>query len=301
VSLRGLTQGILGNLNENEQLNYSELTRALSDRFDPPDQMELYRIQLREKQQKASESLPELGQNIRRLTNLAYPTVPCDVRETLAKDQFIDVLPSSEMRLRIKQARPVNLNGAVRHAVELEAYFKAEGKLRESKEYLHIVNSTSADNAQHKNTDDMRSILSELRESMKKMEEKIKALETTNTSQNNFRSDRQHWRKNITCHNYGGRGYIQRECKKQKVNLSKERVKEKRGSTANLEQRLNCGINGYLGNTGLFIETRVENESVSLLVDTGASLTIISKKIFDKLSREHYLDPIQSRVQVVRH
>ena len=125
VSLRGLAQGILGNLNENEQLNYSDLTRALSDRFAPPNQMELYIIQLRERQQKASETLPELGENIRRLTNLAYPTIPCDVRETLAKDKFIDALASSEMRLRIKQARPLNLTDAVRHAVELEAYFKA--------------------------------------------------------------------------------------------------------------------------------------------------------------------------------
>ena len=43
MSLRGLAQGILGNLSENEQLNYSDLTHALSDRFAPPDQMELYR------------------------------------------------------------------------------------------------------------------------------------------------------------------------------------------------------------------------------------------------------------------
>jgi hypothetical protein len=131
---------------------------------------------------------------------------------------------------------------------------------------------------------------------MKKLDEKIRALETTNTSQNNLRPDRQHWRKNITCYNCGGRGQIQRKCKKPKVDLSKERVQKKRGLSANLEQRLNCGINGYLGSTGLFIETRVENESVSLLVDTGASLTIISKKIFEKRSSKHYLDPIQKPI-----
>jgi predicted aspartyl protease len=56
---------------------------------------------------------------------------------------------------------------------------------------------------------------------------------------------------------------------------------------------------GALGCT--FIETRVENESVLLLVDTGASLTIISKKILDKLSRKHYRwipFKSQSRTQV---
>ena len=81
---------------------------------------------MKERRQRASESLTELGQDIWRLTNLAYPTAPSDVRETLAKEQFIDALISSDMRLRIKQARPTSLNMAVRHAVELEAFNKAE-------------------------------------------------------------------------------------------------------------------------------------------------------------------------------
>ena len=81
---------------------------------------ELYRVKLRKKRQKASESLSELGQDIRRLINLAYPTAITELRETLAKDQFVDFLINVDMRLRIKQARPSILNDAVRHAVELE-------------------------------------------------------------------------------------------------------------------------------------------------------------------------------------
>ena len=68
----------------------------------------------------------ELGQDIRRLTNLAYPYAPADLKETLAKEQFLDALQSADMRLRIKQARPVSLNDAIRHAVELEAFYRAE-------------------------------------------------------------------------------------------------------------------------------------------------------------------------------
>jgi hypothetical protein len=59
-------------------------------------------LQLRERRQKAAESLPELGQDVRRLTNLAYPMAPNDVREILAKEQFIDGLASADMRLRAK-------------------------------------------------------------------------------------------------------------------------------------------------------------------------------------------------------
>ena len=74
VSLRGNAQGVLGNLPGTDQRDYKALCIALEQRFAPTNQTELYRAQLRERKQKAVETLPELGQDIRRLTNLAYPT-----------------------------------------------------------------------------------------------------------------------------------------------------------------------------------------------------------------------------------
>ncbi|CAG2223335.1 unnamed protein product [Mytilus edulis] len=99
---------------------------SLEERFSPANQTELYRTQYRSRRQKASESLPELGSDIRRLANLSYPTAPNDVRETLAKEQFIDGLMSVDMRLRIKQARPADLNDAIRHAVELKLLIRSK-------------------------------------------------------------------------------------------------------------------------------------------------------------------------------
>lgn len=93
--------------------------KVLEERFLPTNQTELYRVQLRDQRQKASESMAELRQNIRRMTNLPYPCAPTEVRETLAKEQFVDALGNSEMRLKIKQARLTDLNDAVRHGVEL--------------------------------------------------------------------------------------------------------------------------------------------------------------------------------------
>ena len=141
VSLRGQAQGVFGNLT-NKSLSYDELVHVLEERFAPPNQTELYRTQLRERRQKASESLSEMGQDIRRLTNLAYASAPSDVRETLAKEQFIDSLISSDMRLRIKQSRPSSLNDAVRHAVELEAFNRADRTASEAHGYMRTMNST---------------------------------------------------------------------------------------------------------------------------------------------------------------
>ena len=130
---------MFGNL-ASKSNDYAELSNALQERFAPPNQTDLYRVQLKERKQKATESLTELGQDIWRLINLAYPTAPADLRETLAKEQFIDALVSSDMQLRFKQARPTSLNMAVRPAVELEAFNKAERKHLEGQGFMRATN-----------------------------------------------------------------------------------------------------------------------------------------------------------------
>ena len=96
LSLRGQAQAVLGDLPTDRGQHYETLVKSLRERFSPPNQTDLYRVQLKERRQKATETFSELGQSIRRLTNLAYPTAPGEVRETLAKDQFIDALVDDE-------------------------------------------------------------------------------------------------------------------------------------------------------------------------------------------------------------
>lgn len=81
---------------------------------------------LREKRQKANESLPELGERIRRLVHLAYLTAPREATETIAKYQFVDALTEFDIRLRIQQSRSQSLNDALRVVVEMEAICRAE-------------------------------------------------------------------------------------------------------------------------------------------------------------------------------
>ncbi|CAG2253632.1 unnamed protein product [Mytilus edulis] len=67
ASLRGQAQGVLGDLSDDKKSHFDQLVRSLEERFAPPNQSELYRVQLKERKQRASETLPELGQTIRRL------------------------------------------------------------------------------------------------------------------------------------------------------------------------------------------------------------------------------------------
>ncbi|CAC5376670.1 unnamed protein product [Mytilus coruscus] len=104
---------VFSDLPTDKKINYETLVKSLEERFAPPNQNELYRVQLKERRQRASETLPELGQTIRRLVIRAYPLAPIEVKETLSKDYFLDVLHDSEMRIKIKQSRPQNLNQAI--------------------------------------------------------------------------------------------------------------------------------------------------------------------------------------------
>lgn len=131
ASLRGSAQGCLGNIPKGEKPDYETLVLALEDRFAPPSQAELYRVQMRERRQRAGETFSELGQAIQRLANMAYPTATSEFRDTSARDHFVDALDNPEMRIRIKQSRPRSLNDAVILAVELEAHQRAEMKCYE--------------------------------------------------------------------------------------------------------------------------------------------------------------------------
>ncbi|CAG2248250.1 unnamed protein product [Mytilus edulis] len=141
VSLIEQAQSVLGDLPKEKRQIFSDLVSALEERFAPSSQTELYRVQFKESRQKVNDTLPGLGQSVRRLSNLAYPTAPLELRDTLAKEQFIDALVDSEMRLRIKQSRPKGLNDAIRLAVDLEAYNTAESKKLNSMGHLGQTSS----------------------------------------------------------------------------------------------------------------------------------------------------------------
>ena len=206
VSLRGQAQSVLGNLAGGVPKKYGELITALNEQFSPPNQMELHRAQLRERKQRATDSLPELGKSIRRLTNLAYPTAPYDVRETLSKEYFIDALIDSDIRLRIKQSQPATLNDAIRQAVELEAFVKVEEKNKELKGYIRQVEVTEPE--QSKTDKELQKLLSRLEELQNEMKELKSQKQGQFARQTGVYRDRQR----VVCPVCGRVGHFGKDC-----------------------------------------------------------------------------------------
>ena len=122
TSLRGTAQSILTDLEPEKRIDYTSLVSALSARFEPDDQADVYLAQIRSRTRKKSESLPELGQEMKRLARHALPLAPAEVREWLALTHFMEALEDEFIEYAVKQAKPKTVDEAVKAAVEIEAF-----------------------------------------------------------------------------------------------------------------------------------------------------------------------------------
>ncbi|CAC5383221.1 unnamed protein product [Mytilus coruscus] len=89
TNLRGVAQGIVTEIEPLKRFDYTYLVSALTSRFEPVNQENMYKVQMNSYYRKSGQTLPEMGQDIRRITRLAYPTAPVDIRNQLGKDCFI--------------------------------------------------------------------------------------------------------------------------------------------------------------------------------------------------------------------
>ena len=123
------------------------MSAALQNRFGNTRQAELNRAQLRGRSKRSEETLPELAEDVERLTRLAYAEAAEQMVIILAKDQFIDALPDEETRLRITQSRPTSLREALETAMELESYAIASKKAIQVRE-VHLVRNSDAQDSE---------------------------------------------------------------------------------------------------------------------------------------------------------
>ena len=123
--LTGNAQQVLTDFH-GEEPSYRELSTALEARFGPGERAEVNLAELRNRQRKSNETLQELAQSIKRLTNLAYPEVDRLARDRLARIHFADAIADKDIKIHIFQARPTILEDAVRVALEAESFYEDE-------------------------------------------------------------------------------------------------------------------------------------------------------------------------------
>ena len=99
TSLKGSAFTVLGNLGTETRQDYRALAAALESRFRAAHQQELHRTKFKSRLRPYEESLQELAEDIERLARLACPLAPEDMKDLLAKEQFIDTILDGDTRL----------------------------------------------------------------------------------------------------------------------------------------------------------------------------------------------------------
>ena len=130
TNLRGSAGSILADLDPDQRYHYESLVLALSSRFEPDYQADMYLAQIRNRTRQKSESLPELGQAIKRLARYALPSAPSSVRQWLSLTQFTEALNNESLEYAVKQARPKTVDEAVKVAMETEAFWLSRQRRR---------------------------------------------------------------------------------------------------------------------------------------------------------------------------
>ena len=133
TSLKGPALAVMVDLDPSLRNNYRELVSALDNRFESTTSTELFRVQMKTRVRKRSESLAELAQHIKRLVRQAYPLHPSSIREPLALDCFVDALSDYDMRWSIYQSKPKTVDEALRLAAEYEGFKMAADRRGQNK------------------------------------------------------------------------------------------------------------------------------------------------------------------------
>ncbi|VDI66497.1 Hypothetical predicted protein [Mytilus galloprovincialis] len=120
-SLSGSARAILNEITDRERHDFECLVNALKNRFGSMNRSEIFRAELQTRVRMKNETLPELAQAIKKLTRRAYPDTTALVMDTLSLDYFIDAIPETDIRLRLREVGPTSINEAENIAVRLEA------------------------------------------------------------------------------------------------------------------------------------------------------------------------------------
>ena len=122
VNLAGTALAYAESLPERRTRSYTDLTEALEERFGDERLADVYKAELRTRQRREGESIPALGQEIRRLVQYAYPGVGIEGIEELAIERFREALSDPDQRMSVHQSHPRNLDEAIQVAMDLEAW-----------------------------------------------------------------------------------------------------------------------------------------------------------------------------------
>ena len=202
TSLKGSALTVLGILATETRQDYKALVAALESRG-AAHQQELHCTKFKNRLQHCEESLQELAEDIERLARLAYPLALEDMKDLLAKEQFIDAILDGDTQLRLKQSKRQSIRAALELALELESY-----RLASRQRDLHVREMSTAPMEETPTVpaDGKKCQQEDVLAQVKVLLEEIRA------PKGNMQSYSGTWMRDQLCWACGKRGHFRRDC-----------------------------------------------------------------------------------------
>lgn len=143
VRLTGRARTAFQRLPAASKASYEVAKKALRERFEPSSKKELYLAELQCRSKKRSEGWAEFAEDVRLLTDKAYPLLDDNAREQLALTHYMGQLSNPQIALGVKQTRPKTLDAAVTATLETESFLPRSNvhgvsQVEEEKENLPV-------------------------------------------------------------------------------------------------------------------------------------------------------------------
>ena len=271
VRLTGKAQTAFQRFPEDTRKSYVEAKKAMKARFEPQSRQERYKVEFQLRRRTKDESWLDFADNLKLLVDRAYPDLEDKAREQLALNHYLSQLSDQQVAFSVKQKRPATLDDAASATMEMESYLLT-GKAMTAMGVVSLQepeDSKPATVATVQGQGSDNSVV--LRDIMVRLEEIEKKISTTQQKKNPQGSPTPN-KCPLICWNCREPGHPARLCRRGTPSYAERQKKPSVNalrSASAARYSLSCKINDY---------------PVSLVVDTGAAVSLVSDRILGHCS-----------------
>ena len=244
-----------------ETVEYDMVKACLASHFSP-DGVELeWQAKMHVARQKAGESVLEFAGRLRVLADKGYSSWPPERHLEIARNQFIQGILSSTIQLKLLIDSPETLDDAVKLAYRLQtaelaqAHLKAEATIDDTRGGGSSCAIGRSDGQVHK-----------LSQQVERLTEQLTKLRAEREP------GKRNWpKRKLTCWHCGETGHLRWDCPSRR-----EGVQRKPSNNKSVEHTSAVACT-------LTIQGHIEGFGVSMLVDTGSSVTPIHEAVWNKV------------------